>query len=653
MSQQQVNLSTVLKDRSLLVKDYQRPYAWGDKQLQDLWEDLDLLGSGTPHYAGTLVLKPTHEPPTTTSTGESLAPFEVVDGQQRLTTCLLLLDRLRRRLAGLAESEDALEYAKALHQTYGVVKVNGVLKSRLVLAKDLQEVWLDEILGDQVVVALHEIAGVRRLREAASFFEGQLDALVAEVADEVALTRLKDLHLRITQGLRFVVYEVESASEVGVIFETLNERGRALTELEKVKNYLLYLARQLPEGQREDLANTINAKWSLIFSNLSEGLDITEEVLRAHWLATRDPIPRNWQRIRSVKDAFPRSKYVAGSDRLAATHEDDDQGAVLQQLYDDVTRYVEELEQCSVFARDMIDDHPAYSMFNQADAERARVAMGSLRRTGIVAIFRPLLFAARLTHPHDGDLYASMVEMCVAYAARVFIIAQRRGNAGLPYIASIANELYKGADVAASLSQLRDRLWVYAPDTLVQERLAATDNWYVRTGAHKYLLYEYELHLNKGAKGVPDYRTFFDSKHGKSTEHILPQTPERNEAGFVAWKAFSAEEHQLLHNTLGNLVLTNENSNSSYGRKAYVDKRGVSGQDPTKPCYFNGKLAQERQVAETYDHWSPATIMARQEVLAAWAMERFAVEAPDSFAMVEQQEAADELDAWESDEELT
>ena len=44
------------------------------------------------------------------------------------------------------------------------------------------------------------------------------------------------------QACRIFVYEVATSTEVGVIFETLNERGRPLSELEKTKNYLLYLA---------------------------------------------------------------------------------------------------------------------------------------------------------------------------------------------------------------------------------------------------------------------------------------------------------------------------------------------------------------------------------------------------------------------------
>src|ERR1700676_819596 len=53
---QEVHLPAVVNERLLEVPDYQRPYAWRKKQLEDLWEDLDLLGPRGGHYAGTLML---------------------------------------------------------------------------------------------------------------------------------------------------------------------------------------------------------------------------------------------------------------------------------------------------------------------------------------------------------------------------------------------------------------------------------------------------------------------------------------------------------------------------------------------------------------------------------------------------------------------
>src|ERR1039457_1555893 len=104
---QEVRLPAVISDRLLEIPDYQRPYAWAGKQLEDLWEDIDLLGPTGTHYAGTLVLRDIPGPDGSVRSsmdddGDTLRHCEVVDGQQRLTSCLLLLDRVRRSLERLS-----------------------------------------------------------------------------------------------------------------------------------------------------------------------------------------------------------------------------------------------------------------------------------------------------------------------------------------------------------------------------------------------------------------------------------------------------------------------------------------------------------------------------------------------------------------------
>lgn len=96
MADQLPHLKGLLQDKLIEVADYQRPYAWGEKQLRDLWQDLDLLGTDR-HYAGTLVLQRTDRV-RQSQDGEDLTVYGFVDGQQRLTTCVILLEQLRRTM---------------------------------------------------------------------------------------------------------------------------------------------------------------------------------------------------------------------------------------------------------------------------------------------------------------------------------------------------------------------------------------------------------------------------------------------------------------------------------------------------------------------------------------------------------------------------
>lgn len=632
-STQEVRLPAVITERLLEVPDYQRPYAWRKKHLDDLWEDLDLLGSNGSHYAGTLVLRGVLLSDGSAKTsiaddGATLRHFEVVDGQQRLTTCLLLLDRVRRRLEILAGQgvEYAAEVAARIRTTYGLVSVDHAQTPRLRLGADLNPYWLDVSLGKQHFVGAALIAGQARLRDAAAFFDDKLAAL-ADTDSTVEFNRLKDLQRRVTSGLGFLVYEVQSVAEVGVIFETLNERGRDLSDLEKTKNYLLYLARSIQDGRSEQLAALINASWADIFKNLSaEADDADDQLLRAHWLATQTPDRREWKRIESIKKRFDRSRYISGATRIVPVSKaEKDQDDAWSSLFDDLKSYVTSLRDCSFFLSEMFDSNATFEAFSSHHAE-ARRNSAALLRSGVVALYRPLLFAARLRHPEDGELYARLVDLCERYSARIFVIRERRTNAGEARLLRLAYQLFNGTDPEDVFKEVAVVLWRYASDSEVRATMESTDeNWYRRRG-HKYFLYEYELSVKAQQQELEPLSSFTNvAQEQRTTEHVLPQHP--NPGDHCWWDYFSEEQHGALVHSLGNLALTYDNS--SYSNKCFEKKRGMPlapGQ-PVVKCYAQAGLKQEQLLAQ-YEEWTPAVIQQRQSELAAWALKRWSVAAP-------------------------
>lgn len=637
---QEVRLPAVVRDRLLVIADYQRPYAWELKQLNDLWEDLDLLGPNRTHYAGTLVLRPLRldgDPngpikESLSDDGTTLQHCEVVDGQQRLTTCLILLDRVRRRLQAMVDDgvEAAAAIAHRLRESYGMVSIDNAQQPRLQLGSGLNSYWTEVILGDSHYAGPKMIAGQERLKEAVQFFDGKLQAVTAGASSEVQFARLRDLQRRVTAGLGFLVYEVQSIAEVGVIFETLNERGRPLTDLEKTKNYLLYLARSIEDARSEQLAQEINVGWSAIFASLAgevKGMD--DQLLRAHWLATQNPEPRNWKRIDSIKARFDRSKYISGETRLVPPdHIGADQEEAWNQLFHDVRAYVRSLRDCAFFFAEMFDPHADFESFPSVDRERVRRRSAALRRSGVVALYRPLLFAARLRYPVDGAFYADLVDLCERYSARVFVIEQRRANAGEPRLLRLAHDLYNDADPQQILDEVRSVSWRYAPDDRVRATLEAThENWYVRRG-HKYFLYEYERSLMAHEQELPPLSYFTEAaKEQRTTEHILPQRPAPEATCW--WDVFTADEHAELVHALGNIVLTYDNS--VYSNKCFADKKGhpLGAEQEAATCYAQANLRQEQELAQ-YGEWTAQTIRFRQNRLADWALEHWGIASPDA-----------------------
>jgi hypothetical protein len=576
----------LLSPRLLDVPDYQRGYAWEEQHLREFWEDLELIEPGRRHYTGTVVLRDRGRSVLDEEREVPLEHFDVVDGQQRLTTCALLLDRVYDHMEALHDDD-----VRGARRRLLTAVVDGVRRPKLQVGADLREYWLRVILDGKPQVEGAPLAAKRRLSLAAEFVEDRLAEARAQCADDSAYhTWLRRLAGKVTSGLQFTVYVVDNDSDVGVIFETLNQRGKDLTELEKTKNYLLYLANFLDDGPRQQLAATINESWRAIFVNLGSaqlGPTHEDQLLRAHWLATQAPRQREWEKIRSVKARFHRSNYR------------DDKALLLKE----VSSYVYSLREASAAYRDIVTDSPDSFAAYGADAADVRKLSRQLRQAGVVLIFAPLLIAARLRFPADGKAYGAVVDLCERYSVRVFLINERRSNAGSTRLYNLAFQLHRDGNLAMALAGLAERIRFFAGDEVTAAALRdPRRNWYAKPG-HKYFLYQYELHLLGGAAPLYGFEYFTRGEfRASTTEHVLPQTPTSK-----CWRVFGAKDRVLYTNSLGNLVLTYDNS--VYSNHCFTRKRdGIIGPDgKTTPCYQASALRQEQELA-TLDEWTPTLV---------------------------------------------
>ena len=110
------SLSDIFKDRIFKVPDYQRGYAWTKEQLIPFWEDILNLHPDKNHYTGVLSLKKVDSLVWQLWNDEhwliedrGYKPFHVVDGQQRLTTCIIFIQAIWELLRYLDENKDKNE----------------------------------------------------------------------------------------------------------------------------------------------------------------------------------------------------------------------------------------------------------------------------------------------------------------------------------------------------------------------------------------------------------------------------------------------------------------------------------------------------------------------------------------------------------------
>jgi len=95
------SLNSLFKNRIFKIPDYQRGYAWTERQLKDFWEDITHLPIERFHYTGVLSLKKVTKNVWENWNDEKwiieergFKPFYVVDGQQRLTTFVILIQSI-------------------------------------------------------------------------------------------------------------------------------------------------------------------------------------------------------------------------------------------------------------------------------------------------------------------------------------------------------------------------------------------------------------------------------------------------------------------------------------------------------------------------------------------------------------------------------
>ena len=622
-----VTIEGIFQGRLLHVPDYQRSYAWTAKQLDDFIEDLDLLRDGKDHYTGTIVLdRREEEAGVLDRKGQSYETFDIVDGQQRLTTVVLLLDAIRREFKTMPDFESIAEGMETAYVRSH--DLTGAPLPKLKLNAETQAFFMSVVLSDAPKPDAPTNIAQQRLVQARDRFVEYLTK--QRVALGVGYGEwLLRLYKKVTTRLLLVLYEVTDSAEVGVIFEVMNDRGRPLTELEKVKNYLLYLANKVGI-ENNGLADEVNRTWARIFQRLLaadlSGTSDEDQLLRSHWLMAYDWVARNWAGTASVKDLLGLRRYQ-GDD---------------QTLLEQARKYVDSLDRASLaYCEIMNPTRPGAFAAMASGATLSRLVGESARflRLRATATFLPLLMAARLRYPMESQPYRDVLSLCERFAFRVYRLRRYRANAGQSGLYRAGNRLFGGdRGLEETIRDVTGYLLYYSPNKQYQEELSETKDldWYRWSGL-RYFLYEYEEHLAHDKEVLLPWNVVEKRELEKTIEHILPQTP--TDAYWL--ERFTDAERAELTNDIGNLCLTEDNS--SYSNKPFPGKRGSAGLKDGNgrfvPCYANSVLFQERALAG-HENWRPLEIQARRSEILGWARQRWAV--ADGVPDVEIDETEDE-----------
>ena len=666
MANELQSLSVLFQNRLFRIPDYQRGYAWKHEQLADFWEDLLNLHEDRYHYTGLLSLKAVNRNEARTWQGDEwlldigYKPFHVVDGQQRLTTFSILMYEIVSFVNGLTENQDkadediflGFESLKDIKSKYIVRKRPPQnLVATYLFGYETDNPSADylryKVFNESFGGTVFETYYTKNLKYAKSFFAENLSAIF----DAEGLQGIERLYRKLTLRFMFNLHEIEDDYDVFVAFETMNNRGKKLTNLELLKNRLIYLAtlfddKQIDKRDKEQLRKNINEAWKEVYHQLGRNKDLPlsdDDFLRAHWITYfrysrkgGDDYIRFLLGKFSAKNVFEKhaatqeaegdeviSDYEHNGDDEVAEIENEAETLLVSKLVPlEISDYVNSLK--------ALAEYWYYSWF-PSDSEfetEEKNWLDKLNRVGI-GYFRPLVVAAFATKESTSEERITLLQAIERFIFVCFRVGGFQANYQSSVYYNKSRDVLSGnaslTSITDDLDNTVDRVMASAISSFIartDRRFDSGDGFYSWRDL-RYFLYEYEFEksiVNKIQK--VDWNLFTRVEKEKITiEHILPRTPTkwywRN-----TFRVYSADEIKLLSASLGNLLPLSQSINSSLQNDGFPDKKNPS--TVGRRGYINGSHS-EIEVAQETD-WTAKNILERGLLLLGFMEQRWGIE---------------------------
>jgi uncharacterized protein with ParB-like and HNH nuclease domain len=246
MKASETNLQPVIEGtKQYVVPLFQRAYSWDDKQWGTLWEDVTALTEEEQprdHFIGSIVTMPTDSVP------QGVSKFLLIDGQQRLTTIFILLALLRDEAKRIPDSTLAQEIEETL-LTNRFKKGDEIWK--LLPTQADREAFLQVLTNSGTVQDT-------RISKAATFFRRKLRS--QQAPDFETLKKV------IVSNLMLVSIVLHQDDNPHLIFESLNAKGRPLSQADLIRNYFFM---RIHTAQQEQLYET---SWEPMQEQLGDAL---------------------------------------------------------------------------------------------------------------------------------------------------------------------------------------------------------------------------------------------------------------------------------------------------------------------------------------------------------------------------------------------
>lgn len=655
------SLKEIFNNSVFRIPDYQRGYAWTEVQIIDFWNDLINLVEKHDHYTGMISLKQidTEEDETWSKKDnwiieEGYKAYYVIDGQQRLTTSIILIQAI-------------ISFCKAHNiECLGNSTIDDIEKSfikvtpknskycnlyLLSYVKDdpSKNYLIYEIFENGSKPYLDETYYTLNLKRALDSFAGKILSLYTKNNNREEC--IESLYRKLVNRFKFNIFLIDNQFDVSVAFETMNNRGKKLSTLEILKNRLIYLTtvfNDVSEQDKDTIRNKINAAWAEIYTQIGRNKLAPlndDDFLRNHWTMyfqyyktkginyITDLLNRRFTVNSYFGDDVISYELVDASEEETEYENADEENIECKSELnaDAIITYVESLMDSAKYYYYVNNPEDAKEGIRLPDNEI--VWLKRIKRLGYVN-FTPMLMALLL---HKDKIDADKrIRILTDIENMIFIIFRCCGYLGT-YRANAfftaARNLYETANANECIKFLEEELDSVRPNFARYfggkiTKLISDGGGFFKWKELRYFLFEYEQSLsttNHNPTSIIESDYFKNKAKNDDTisiEHVLPQSINKDCGYWMnAVRGYNRNEIQILTNSLGNLLPLSQSINSSFQNDSFPLKKSNAGRQ--NRGYINGSLS-EREVAQN-DDWSPLHILKRGEKLLTFLEERWNV----------------------------
>ncbi|WQU78084.1 DUF262 domain-containing HNH endonuclease family protein [Helicobacter pylori] len=573
-----LTLDGVVEKGVFEIPSYQRGYAWQMKQLEDFWSDLEHVSKleNKFHYMHSLTLRKSDD-----DFGD--IDFEIIDGQQRLATSLILLGLLAKTTK---------------NENYSLANLKSILSYNFYY-HDIGEAFR-AITEEEDLEKFKTSFYAKNLISAYEFFK--------EKTSNITNPTLNKLLDALTKKMLFSVVELnDDRIDPFSSFETINNRGKDLSTLELFKNRLHFVAHKICDEKEEleNLQKKINDTYAIIYYDLRQFKDTHLDSFLKHFVAYYYGESGKKFKERLLETEFDAyKKYDAYP-------------------YDEYEKINELLFYVSCSSKVWVFLH----MPNDKELEieitpKMRSLLDKMRRLNALSdnAFLPLLLSlltiqlavrSGSERHYTTQELEGLLEYLERFGFLVYGVAGRDTSKKqlieLAFKAFRGHRLWKDEITIEDLPPLEKHFFKgeHSGLKLLENNINFNNakKWYEWNKALNYLLYEYELYHN------PETTLNFDGSI-ESIEHILPQKPDQ---GYSAKEKNWAKNPHVVH-ALGNLLLIPKNANSSLSNKPFDEKR---------KAYLKGSYS-EKEVAKNAT-FGVVEIQKRSEKLLDFLIARYRI----------------------------